>query len=295
MQTISQMEKALDDLPLLPSFIVRLLALDANDDNYFEQVLELSEQDPTFALSVIRLSNSVVSSPISPIVTLRDAVTRLGVKAVANLVTSMSAMRVFIPTTQGEKNLWVHSLQVAVCARVIARTANDLKINPEQAYLCGLMHDIGRFVLFDKASDELNLIDESNWGSPKQLVTAEKKLYGYDHSELGSRVCTKWGLPQTIIDVVANHHIYRLPATLDKNEKLVHLIRIIQVADFFSVFMILNPDANSWQPEIFEKEIDIKCVQAASSSPPITAKQLHGQADTIIEESNKIISGLGIG
>ena len=160
MQTISELENELEELPLLPTVIVRLLALDATHENYFDKVLELSQEDPTFALRVMQLSNSAVSSPSSPITTLQDAVVRLGVNSVASLVTSMSAIRVFVPKKQGEKNLWVHSIQVAVCSRIIARIATDLKVNPEQAYICGLMHDIGRFVLFDKASDELNLVQE---------------------------------------------------------------------------------------------------------------------------------------
>lgn len=223
MITIAELEKKLEELPLLPTVIVRLLALDTNDENYFEHVFELSQEDPTFALRIIRLSNSAISAPVIPIETLRDAVIRLGVKAVAGLVTSLSAVRVFIPTKQGEKNLWVHSIQVAVCAKIIAQTASELKVNPEQAYICGLMHDIGRFVLFDKASEELNLVEESNWDSPEQLVITEHNLYGFNHSELGGRVCKKWGLPESIIKVVANHHTYNLPASISNDPKLANL------------------------------------------------------------------------
>lgn len=294
MQTISELEKKLEELPLLPTVIVRLLALDTNDENYFEHVFELSQEDPTFALRIIRLSNSAVSAPVVPITKLRDAVIRLGVKSVAGLVTSLSAVRVFIPTKQGEKNLWVHSIQVAVCAKIIAHTATELKVDPEHAYICGLMHDIGRFVLFDKASEELNLVEESNWDSPEQLVITEHKLYGFNHSELGGRVCKKWGLPESIIKVVAHHHTYNLPPSLTNDAKLANLIRIIQIADSFSVFMMLNPDAISWKSDVLEKELNDKCISPSSSIPPISAKQLQTQINKIIEESNKMASGLGV-
>jgi len=294
MQTISELEKKLEDLPLLPAVIVRLLALDINDENYFEHVYELSQEDPTFALRIIRLSNSALSAPVNPITTLRDAVVRLGVKSVAGLVTSLSAVRVFIPTKQGEKNLWVHSIQVAVCAKIIAHTVTELKVNPEQAYICGLLHDIGRFVLFDKASKELNLVEESNWDSPEQLVITEKKLYGFNHSELGGRVCKKWGLPESIIDVVDNHHKYNLPLSLSNDLKVANLIRVIQIADFFSVFMMLNPDAIRWESKVLEKELNEKCISPACAGTPISAKQLNTQVNKIIEESNKMVLGLGV-
>ena len=131
MQTISELENELEEPPLLPAVIVRLLALDAKHENYFDKVLKLSQEDPTFALRAMQLRNSAVSSPSSPITTLQDAVVRLGVNSVASLVTSMSAIRVFVPKKQGEKNLWVHSIQVAVYSRIIARIATELKVNPE--------------------------------------------------------------------------------------------------------------------------------------------------------------------
>lgn len=294
MQTIPELEHKLKELPLLPTVLVRLLQLDRNDDKYFEKVYRLSQEDPTFALRIIRLSNSASSAPISPITNLRDAIIRLGVKTVTGLVTSMSALRVFIPTTQGEKNLWIHSIQVAVGARIISRISEITpKLDPELAYLCGLMHDIGRFVLFEKESGNLNLVDESNWKSPEQLVTTESKLYGFNHAELGSHVCTKWGLPQVIIDVVSNHHNYELKSIKSSNPTLYSLIPIIQVADFFSVFMMLNPDALKGQLHEVENQLHEKCIQSSSSKPPITANQLLTHAQSIIDESNQLIKGLG--
>jgi len=294
MQTLSDFENKLEELPLLPSIIVRLMALDTTDEHYFEHVLELSQSDPTFALRVIRLSNSPISAPISPITNLRDAIARLGVKTVTDLVTSVAAMRVFVPNTQGEKNLWIHSVQVAVGAQHIAQANPSLGIDPEQAYLCGLLHDIGRFVLFDKATDALNQVEETHWKTPTQLIDIERKLYGFNHSELGRRICEKWGLPEIIIDLVANHHAFRQASHPLHETHINHLIRIVQMADFFSVFMMLNPDALCWKVEIFETALKDNCVSPSSSSPPLSVKQLQHQAHSIIQKSNKKLSGLGV-
>ncbi len=292
---MSDLERRLEELPLLPTVIVRLLALDAGGEDYFEQVLELAQDDPTFALRIIRLSNSATSSPINPITSLREAVVRMGVKSVTDFVRTMAVMRIFLPTTAEEKSLWVHSIQVAVGAKLIAQAAPALEVNPEQAYLCGLLHDIGRFVLFDKAKDQLTMLEDAHWQSPAELVQSERELYGFNHSELGQRVCKKWALPQMIIDVVGNHHEFDLPDSLFVDSPLGHLIRIVQMADFFSVLMLLNPDAMNWQSDVFEKALHDRCVLASSSEPPLSAKQLHAQAARIIEESNKKVLGLGLG
>jgi len=49
-------------------------------------------------------------------------------------------------------------------------------VNPEQAYLCGLLHDIGRFVLFDREIDQLNMVESTHWQTPVQLVESEREL-----------------------------------------------------------------------------------------------------------------------
>jgi len=292
--TLVDIEKQLDDLPLLPSVIVHLLGLDPNGETFFEQVLELAEADPTFALRIIRLSNSASSSPVNPIKTLHAAMTRLGVRSVMGLVTSMSAIRVFLPTTAGEKNIWLHSVQVASSARIIAQKLNIRNVNPEQAYLCGLMHDIGRFVLFDKAIDELNRVDEIGWDSPKKLVDTEHEIFGFDHADIGARVCKKWGLPQFIIDVVSHHHSHNLKDISSRDPKDDDLVRIVQLADNLSIFMLTFPDALSWEMQKLVNKLDIKCVRPLGASSVLSAKELQPQMSNIIEESNKIISTLGL-
>jgi putative nucleotidyltransferase with HDIG domain len=294
MQTIYELEKKLEELPLLPAVIVRLLSLNVSDENYFDQVLELSQEDPTFALRVIRLSNSAFSSSVTPITSLRDAVIRLGVKSVAALVTSMSAIRVFIPNTQGEKNLWVHSIQVAAGSRAIAHMTTAVKAIPEQAYLCGLLHDLGRFVLFDKAIDESKLVENTSWNSPQQLVEIEKEIYGFNHSELGGLVCKKWGLPQIIIDVVANHHTYGIQDQSPRDANHWDLTRIVQMADALSMFMMTYPDAISWAPAKLEEALNSSCVLPLGASPLLSAKQLRENMLKIFDESSRLTFGLGV-
>lgn len=295
MLSISELERTLEELPLLPTVVVRLLALDVNDDEFFEKVLKLSEDDPTFAMRVIKLSNSASSSPISSISTLQDAVVRLGPKAIAGLITSMAVMRVFLPTTQGEKNLWIHSIQTAVAARAIAKLTPTLKANPEQAYLCGLLHDIGRFVIFDKSSGDLNIVEESNWESPKQLVDTETDIYGFNHAQLGEKVCKKWRLPDIVTRVVKNHHVYDLGDRPSSELKANNLTLIVQLADFFSVFMMLSPNSLESDKETLLKDLHNKCISPSSSKPPITAKQLLDIAPKALLEAEKIASDLGVG
>lgn len=294
MLRISDIERSLSELPLLPTIVTRLLILSPNDDEYFEKVLDLAKQDPSFAIRITSLSNSAASYPASPITSLEAAVVRVGAKQIAGLVTSLAVTRVFFPATTGEKNLWIHAVQVAVAAREIAKSSSDMEVDPDQAYLCGLLHDIGRFVLFEKAAHEQSAVDEHQWTSPAQLVEIERKSYGFDHAELGWKVCKHWGIPDLIAMVVKLHHEREFCEKLARDVKLARLINVVQIADFFSVFMMLTPDFLSMKPAELENVLHEKCILASCLDSPVSARALMALAERILQESNETISNLGI-
>ncbi len=60
-----------------------------------------------------------------------------------------------------------------------------LKIDPAEAYLVGLLHDVGRFIMYEHASEDLLKVDEQNWTSPEQLAAADIEVFKFTHSELG--------------------------------------------------------------------------------------------------------------
>jgi len=196
----------LAELPMLPAVLVKLLSLDTENDDYFEDVITLGNEDPTFAVRLVQLSNSTFSSPSEQITTLQQAVVRVGVKAILSMITGLSVLKVFNPKTDGERNLWIHAVETAIIARNITRVNKTLAVDPEAAYLCGLLHDIGRFVLFDANSKQLSRVDEAHWESPQQLVEIEQRILGINHALVGFMACKKWELPILIAEVVKLHH-----------------------------------------------------------------------------------------
>ncbi|MGB5257508.1 MAG: HDOD domain-containing protein, partial [Woeseiaceae bacterium] len=80
------MEDKIDELPLLPQVLVRILQLDTESDSFFEEFGKLTKEDPAFAVRVITLANSAASAPAVPVVSIRDALTRMGSHAIRGLV-----------------------------------------------------------------------------------------------------------------------------------------------------------------------------------------------------------------
>ena len=296
MITLQEIERKLEELPLLPDVVVRLLQLKPEDESFFDKVLVLSQEDPTFALQVIRLGNSASSAPVSQIKSLQEAVARVGADAIAGLITSMAVLRVFVPVHPGEKELWVHSFQVAVIAKKLASVLTGLKIDPNQAYLCGLLHDIGRFVMFDKAALELHKVDEQNWTTPEELIAAELNICGFDHSQLGGKVCSKWGLPDIVRRVVSYHHMYS-----DKKQKAIaahdvhlsDLLKIAQLSDRLSVLLINEPEILSWPDKALLPALE-ECNHPCLASLDISSERLKTVAEFGVEETARMVKSLGI-
>ncbi|MCF6251671.1 MAG: HDOD domain-containing protein [Methylococcaceae bacterium] len=293
-KTLSRMMEKLQDLPILPVVVTRLMALSPNDEDFFEKVLELAYDDPPFSVRLIQFANSASQAPATPITTLPLAVARVGAQQIVGLMFSMAVLRVFVPSTKGQCNLWIHAIQVAITSKAIATLVPSLAIDPEQAYLCGLMHDIGRFVLFDESIEELGRIDETNWTTPEELIDAEVELCGFNHAELGWHACQIWKLPKIIQLCVKQHHNYSMPTSNPKYKKLTNLLHVIQVADFFSILIMLEPEILSIQAKELEQKISECCFPSQWECPPCSAKQLQSMASKIYEESKKISFALGI-
>ena len=170
---LRSMSEKIGELPMLPQVLVRVMQLDAAADDYFERFETLVMEDPPLAVRVIAFANSAESSPVASIKTIREAITRMGMARVGALVSSLAVQRVFVPTRPNQVRLWTHSIETAVAAREIARALPQLGVDPGHAYLAGLLHDIGRFVMFEHASDDLLKVDEHHWHTLEELVAAD--------------------------------------------------------------------------------------------------------------------------
>ncbi len=257
---LADMAKRVDELPLLPTVLIQILKLDPNAEDYFESFVALVQQDPPFAVRVVALANSPAYKPVHPVVKVQEAVSRLGSDTVRNLVASMAVQRVFVPTNEHQLRLWSHSICTAVAARFLASHLTALRVDPDIAYLCGLLHDIGRFVMFEHAPEHLLAVDESNWQQPEELVQADVEVFTFTHSQLGYRACKHWGLPDNLAEVVRDHHQpgNEQAPTPGSVEAMVACVRM---ADAFSL-------------EALEKRNDDEhLVERVSASVPQTAQE----------------------
>ncbi|MEM9623198.1 MAG: HDOD domain-containing protein [Pseudomonadota bacterium] len=288
---LNSLKNKIDELPILPQVLVRILQVNVADEDYFEQVEALATEDPPFAVRLVALANSAGAASVSPIKSIRDALTRVGAVTITNLVASLAVQRVFVPKKPSEIALWGHSISVAVCAETIAHATPTLKFEPGEAYLAGLLHDIGRFVMFEHAPDQLLKVDEANWHTPDELIEADVEIFKFTHSELGYLACNRWSLPAEIADVVRRHHEPLVsPVAAGSVEAGVLCIGF---ADRLSMLLEkeeLDPEDNDGWAELIQQ----KCPQAPDGKLLMPPAELAAHIPAIKERTSGLMAGLGM-
>lgn len=198
--------------------------------------------DPALVSKVLKLVNSAFYGFPGRIGTITQAVVILGFSSIRNLVLTTSIMQMF--GTKGQKQgfdveaFWRHSLQTAALARQLALERGEAYI--EEAFIGGLLHDMGRMVLSQKLPGEFEKVLAHAAKTGGRLRQSEQVILGTTHSEIGSWLAQKWNLPAPLIDVIQYHHVPKEAPTREApngKESAGHLISLVHVSDELSDFV----------------------------------------------------------
>ncbi len=194
-------------LPPFPRQVPLLLELLNKDEVNAEQVVALLEYDPSLTANVMRVCNSVMFGSSSPANDLQEAVLRLGFKEVCRLVLVISSSNALVPPQKAyglETNeLWKHSIATALATTAIAE---DLGDDANLAFTAGLLHDIGKVVLARALDQSYADMFADLELSQTATTEAEKKLFGFQHAEVGGRMLARWRFSAPLVAAVWFHH-----------------------------------------------------------------------------------------
>ncbi len=256
------------ELPVLPDVASRVLSLCQDMDSEPRELGDLIQRDPALAGNVLRIANSAAYAPREPIVSLQQAVSRLGMSTMGDIAIA-AAMNAKGPGIKGRetelRTLRTHAAATAVWSREIAR---HRRRNVEAAFLTGLLHDAGRPIVLKTVLD-----------LAKDVALEEPVIQAFVdefHASVGARLIERWKLPHWIAAAVDGHHdIARagehsdLAATVMLGDEMAHAsespgpegdakIRSLQVLSTLSLY----PDDID---ELFERrEVVAQTTQAFS-------------------------------
>lgn len=286
-----RLEARIETLPVLPLALAKLLSLDPADDGYFDEVIQIIESEPNFAARLLIAANSAESAPAQPITALTGALARVGSRGATNLMLALSVTKVFVPRDPWERSLWRHGVQVAHAARGLVRHAvTDDELNPDEVYACALLHDVGRFVFFQEAPDQLRAIDEGDWDTPQALVEKERQICGLTHPEVGALACRKWGLPDLIFRTVLHHHDPLPPALGGTDEQVIAIVRLADLAMFPSTM----PDAHRLDEDLGVEELAAHLESRLPPFLPLSGAQLAQIIEQAAADADQACQALGI-
>ena len=185
-------------IPVLPAVASTVLGMIDDPDAEIARLAHTIQHDPAIAAHVMRIANSASLRGGAPIVSLQQAITRLGMRSIADIaLAACMGPKLFNASRHGAllERIWSESLATALWSREIART---LRRNVEVAFLSGLMHQIGKPVL-------LQALQEMLPGQGEQLEESLLLALLERHAAAaGLAVATHWGLPEPVAETIAH-------------------------------------------------------------------------------------------
>jgi len=201
--------KSIDRIRPLPTSVSRIMtALD--DPNISAGIIsELIGLDQALAANVLQTANSFYLGYGPTCSNLTDAVMRLGFGRIRTIVQSVQVAGSLVRSLPGYRlgsgDLWNHSVATAVVAQWFAKSLSYP--NSDNAYVAGLLHDIGKLLLdqfaladYDRMADYVQNFNLAVW-------QVEQKLFGIDHAGVGGLMAKKWNFPPALVDAIQYHHV----------------------------------------------------------------------------------------
>ncbi|HOZ47703.1 MAG TPA: response regulator [Candidatus Hydrogenedentes bacterium] len=217
----------------LPHAVSAVLRLSRRSDVGAADLARPIESDSALTASVFRVANSAAAAARARITDLSAAVTRLGTKQIVQIAMAQSVFTSFKRTGEtfgfDRSEYWIHSLGSACCARTLADCWGEA--DPDDAFLAGLLHDIGKMVLDEYLpQDYQRVVHQANVkGLP--VAAVEEKVLGLGHGEVGREVCHHWGLPEALCQAVGIHHDHQRLLNGDVENEAGNLGRCACLAD----------------------------------------------------------------
>lgn len=234
-KTLMEIVKDVRDIPSLPTIVIDLLSCIDQDDAGAKTLAEKISLDQALTAKTLRIANSSFYGMPRKVATMQQAISILGFDSVRTLVASVAMVDSFSVKRAGNLKMstfWQQSVCTAICAKLLAK---QMHADSGQAFVAGLLHDIGRLILVlndpDRYADVLKYQQESKC----HIRLAERKVLGFDHAEVGRELAELWRLPQSIQTAIGAHHEVN-------PKKDGQLATVVQAADKMTCSLVENDE-----------------------------------------------------
>lgn len=214
----------IENLPTLPSVVMEVNSLLQDPDTTITTLSQTIEKDQAVVSKILKLVNSAFFGLSSKVGSIPHALVLLGFNTVRNAVVSLSVIETFSGKNSlagfDVGDLWRHSISVAVTSKHLA-IASKLSI-PDEAFVGGLLHDIGKLILYQFFPEDFMNIWRQVTDKRESFCEAEEQEIGVGHARIGYEVAGRWKLPPDILFTIRHHHSSQKKVNESKLLLLVH-------------------------------------------------------------------------
>lgn len=212
-QAVNSALKEISHIATLPEVTLKIIELVEDPSSTAQDLHEVISNDPALCSRILKVVNSSFYGLPGQIASINRAIVMLGLNAVKNIAIAASLAKLFrggeLTPFFSAKELWDHSNAVAIASKMLSdRLGMGLG---DEAYLAGLIHDIG--IMVEMQYDRSNLIDALDRcnadisGKPSvSLLETEEEVYGANHQDFGKGLCEKWKFPTPFMAAAGYHH-----------------------------------------------------------------------------------------
>lgn len=227
-------------LPPSPGSMMRITGLLRDYNCPLRKITEAISYEPVLVVRILRLANSPIYSLERNVTSIHLAITAVGAKAIHDIVMIGLASTTFSRALKNSpiaRKIWEHSIAVAMIARQLSKTL-EMR-GTEEAFTCGLLHDIGKLILLSNYIDGFSALTEIN--NESEMLNCETELFGYNHAEIGSLIARRWGLPEEVYYPILHHHN---PSQAEHGTLVAHLVDVADIIANIRGYGLREEDAS---------------------------------------------------
>lgn len=230
-QVIQQAMQEVSHIATLPEITIKIIELVEDPDSTAGDLHKIISNDPALCARVLKVVNSAFYGLPGQIGSINRAIVLLGLNAVKNIAIAASLAKLFrggrVCPQFSARDLWTHSIAVAATVKLLS---DKLKMGlADEAFLAGLMHDIGIMVELQAFRTKLVEVFDFKDKNGCDFISAELNVIGADHQDFGRALCEKWKFPRSFAFVTGYHH---KPMLLDPESRV--LASLVYVADILA-------------------------------------------------------------
>ena len=266
-------KSSVSELSTIGSVLSRIVEIIREPDSSISDLKNLIDVDPPLSAKVLRRANSAYYGLRREVLSIQDAIVFLGFRTLREIALTLKTGKIFESGMEtgsySRRELWKHSLAIAVCAKNIYR--KEFRLHGDDIYSAALLHDIGIMVIEQFAPEIFAEIIKSVEVEQLPIEDVEKKLLGYQHADIGMELASRWNLPAEISKAIGYHH-----SPLRAPEEYAKPAMVIFVSDYICKTRLIGFFDSTESKE----ELYLKCLERLD----LVTENIEIIADEVMED-----------